>query len=227
MPGWTRGERLTSLDPFRTAMRFSLWTWALYWPGGGMLLLLGGLDLVSGLVTLGSLLMFIVLMAGGALKADSSRNMKQFMLERPLYLVAALVLLIALAPFFAPAEDMGLRLFSLVYIGGIVFAAVRLAQHLQAEDTGVMEARADQAFILFGLMFVGAGLVFLDAWLPLFGAASVGGSSATVAVANWLNLAYPPLLMLAVRPFREPLRWPRRGRAPVVGEGVVAPVDAS
>ena len=40
--------RPPTLDRFRSALKFSLWTWALYWPGGGLLLLMGGLDLVSG-----------------------------------------------------------------------------------------------------------------------------------------------------------------------------------
>lgn len=199
-----------SLDRFRTAMKFSLWTWALYWPGGGILLLMGGLDPVSVAVTLLSFGSFVALIAFGALRTTSSRTMKEFLLERPMYLIAALAVLVLLAPIFAPSEDIGLRLFATTYLGGIVFAGVRLAQHLRSTDQSVFASRADQAFLVFGLVGLFALMVFIDAWLPLFRPEPLAGTPDTVALANWMNLLYPPLLMLGTRPFRERLRMPRR-----------------
>ncbi|MEA3165204.1 MAG: hypothetical protein QOJ26_48, partial [Thermoplasmata archaeon] len=77
-------------------MKFSMWTWALYWPGGGLLLMVGGLDPISLVITLLSLATFLLLLLTGALRADSSRTMKEFMLERPLYLIVALAAFVVL-----------------------------------------------------------------------------------------------------------------------------------
>ncbi len=213
MDGVVGGDLMTqpepSLDRFRTAMKFSLWMWALYWPGGGLMLLIGGLDPISIMVTLGSLGCFIALLAFGGLTVSTKGPMFEFFLERPMYLIGALFAIILAAPAFGFLTNFGLRLFATIYLGAIIFAGVRLAHHLRATEQTAYTARADQPFIVFGIVGFCAGLVFLDAWLPAFGGSPVGGPAQTVAAANWINLFYPPLLMLTTRPFREPLRRPR------------------
>jgi hypothetical protein len=196
------------LDRFRVAMRFSLWAWAIYWPGGGLLLLLGGLDVFSIVVTLVAVAGFILVLRSGALKTDASRNLKQFALERPIYLVALLFAFAIVAPALSIVENIGLRVFSAAYLGGLIFAGVRLAQHLKAEGVGVRASGADQVYVLLGMTGFAAFLVFADAWLPMFGTDPIAGNSFSIAAVNWLNLLYPPLLLLAVRPFRDPLRNP-------------------
>jgi hypothetical protein len=208
-------ERARSLDRFRVALRFSLWTWALYWPGGGLLLLYGGLDPVSIAVTLASLGSFVLMLATGALKADASRTMKEFFLERPLYLVAGLVVLVVLAALVPSVEGFALLLFAGAWFGGLVLAAKRLFEHLQQGKLGVWGSKADQLFIVFGLAALFSALVFLDALLPIVaGGATLGSPSGVVAVSTWANLLYPAFVLIASRPFREPLKWPsRKGKA--------------
>lgn len=197
----------TSLDRFRIAMKFSLWAWFFYWPGGGLLLLWGGLDLASILVTLGSLAAFVLVLRAGALDSTSSRNIKEFLLERPLYLVLAFVLVIIGGALFSPLENVGLGLFATLYLGGLVFLGVRLVEHLRETDQPVFKSGADQMFILLALTGFAAFLVAVDALLAAF-STSLPAVPSTVAVFNWLNLVYPPLLLVASRPFREPLRNP-------------------
>lgn len=203
--------RPLTLDRFRSALRFSLWTWALYWPGGGLLLLMGGLDLVSVLVTFGSLATFVGLMVTGALKADSSHTMKEFLLERPLYLVGALILLIVVAAVIPSVEGFALLLFATLWFGGLSVAARRLIEHVRAEGQGVWGSRADQLLIAFAIAAFFSALVFLDALLPLVAnGATIGSPAMLVAVSTWANLAYPVLVLVASKPFRDPLRWPSR-----------------
>lgn len=208
----------TALDRFRVALKFSLWTWALYWPGGGLLLLYGGLDPVSITVTLGSLLCFIGLLATGALKADSSRTMKQFMMERPLYLVAGLVVAIVLAALVPSVEGFALAVFASLWFGGLGVTASRLVDHLRETNQGIWRSKADQLFLVLGLSGFFSALVFLDALLPLaFGAeVTLGSPSILVAVSTWMNLLYPGLVLVASRPFRDPLNFRlRRSRDPM------------
>lgn len=209
--------RPRSLDRFRTALKFSLWTWALYWPGGGLLLLLGGLDLVSVLVTFGSLATFVGLLATGALRADSSHTLKEFLLERPLYLVAALIVLIVVAALVPSAEGFALLLFAALWFGGLAVASARLLEHVRAQGLGIWGSRADQLLIVFALSGFFSALVLLDALLPIFAdGATLGSPSGLVAVSTWANLAFPVLVLVASRPFRDPLRWPsRKDPAPV------------
>lgn len=200
-----------SLDRLRTALKFSLWTWALYWPGGGLLLLLGGLDLVGILVTFGSLACFVGLLATGALRADSSRTMKEFLLERPLYLVGGLIVLIAVAALVPAAEGLALLLFAALWFGGLALVAARLVEHVRATGQTTWEARADQLVIVLVLAGFFSALVFLDALLPIFAdGATLGSPAMLVAVCTWMNLLYPALVLVASRPFRDPLRWVRR-----------------
>lgn len=202
--------RPRSLDRFRSALKFSLWTWALYWPGGGLLLLLGGLDLVSVLITFGSLATFVGLMATGALRADSSRSMKEFLLERPLYLVVGLLVLMVLAAIVPSAEGFALLLFAGLWFGGLVVASARLLEHVRGQGQGIWGSRADQLLIVFAVSGFFSSLVFLDALLPIFADTTLGSPAGLVAVCTWANLFYPVLVMVASRPFRDPLRWPSR-----------------
>jgi hypothetical protein len=213
-PAWK--ERTRSLDRFRVALRFSLWTWALYWPGGGLLLLYGGLDPISIAVTFSSLAAFVLMLATGALKADSSRNMKEFLMERPLYLVAGLVVLIVMAALVPSVEGFALLLFSTAWFGGLALATARLLEHVKEHGLGLWRSRADQLVIVFSLAGFFSALVFLDALLPILAdGATLGSPSALVAVSTWANLLYPGFVLVASRPFREPLKWPsRRGPDP-------------
>lgn len=227
-----------SLDRFRTALKFSLWTWALYWPGGGLLLLLGGLDPIGILVTLASLLSFVFMLASGALRASSSRTVKQFLVERPLYFVGVLVILIAVAAMMPSIENPGLLLFAGCWFGGLVYATVLLLRHLRETGQGVLQSRADQLLLVFALVAFFSLLVFLDALLPLAAGdgTTTGSPAALVAVGTWMNLLYPGMVLVASRPFREPLRNPlRRSRPdpmqapappPIPAAGVVAVLEA-
>lgn len=204
-------EQSRSLDRVRVALRFSLWTWALYWPGGGLLLLYGGLDPISIAVTVLSLGSFVLMLATGALKADASRTMKEFLLERPLYLVAGLVVLIAFAALVPSVEGFALLLFAAAWFGGLALATMRLADHVQSNGLGFWRSKADQLLIVFALAGFFSLLVFLDALLPLMEeGASLGSPSGLVAVSTWANLLYPGFVLVASRPFREPLKWPSR-----------------
>jgi hypothetical protein len=230
-PGFCRFLMDESLDRFRTALKFSLWVWALYWPLGGLLLLGGGLDPISIAVTFGSLGSFIVLIGLGALRTQSKHNWREFLLERPIYLIAGAILLIALAPIFSPVENVGLRLFATAYLAGMGLAAYRLYEHVRASGKSILASRADQAFLMFGMTGAAALMVFLDAWLPAFGSQGVGSSTLVVAVSNWVNLFYPALLLIATRPFRQPLGWTRTtvdpaAPTPAATPAAPAPLDA-
>lgn len=225
-----------SLYRFRTALKFSLWTWALYWPGGGLLLLLGGLDPIGIVVTFASLLAFVLMLSSGALRATSSRNVKQFLLERPLYFVGLLVVLIGVAAVMPSIEGFGLLLFAGLWFGGLAYATVLLLRHLRETGQGVLRSRADQLLMVFGLVAFFSLLVFLDALLPIIAGdgTTTGSPAALVAVGTWMNLLYPGMVLVASRPFREPLRNPLRrahpdpmaAPAPAMRDPVAAPVAA-
>jgi hypothetical protein len=192
-------------------LKFSLWTWALYWPGGGLLLIYGGLDPISIVVTLLALAAFIAMLATGALEANSSRTMKEFVLERPIYLVAALVLLIVMAALMPTVEGFALTMFAAAWFGGLVLCTRRLLEHVRAQGQGVWGSRADQLLIVFALAGFFSALVFLDALLPLIAnGATLGSPAGLVAVSSWMGLLYPGLVLLASKPFRAPLRKPKR-----------------
>lgn len=199
-----------SLDRLRTSLKFSLWTWALYWPGGGLLLLYGGLDPISLAVTLLALAAFLAMLASGALDASSSRTMKEFLLERPLYLVAGLVVLVVLAAVVPSVEGFALLLFAAAWFGGLALAARRLVEHVRGQGLGIWRSRADQLLVVFALAGFFSLLVFLDALLPILAdGATLGSPAGLVAVSTWVGLLYPALVLVASRPFREPLRRPR------------------
>lgn len=200
-----------TLDRFRTVLKFSLWTWALYWPGGGLLLMYGGLDPISIAFTLLSLAAFVAMLASGALKADSSRTMKEFFLERPIYLVAGLVVFIVLAALMPNIEGFALLLFATAWFGGLALAAARLVEHVRSQGQGLWKSGADQLLVVFALAGFFSALVFLDALLPLIAdGATLGSPAGLVAVSSWMGFLYPGLVLLASRPFRQPLTWPSR-----------------
>lgn len=194
-----------SLARLRIAMRFSLWAWAAYWPGGGLMLLGGGLDAVS-LVFLGvALVSFLAVLASGALRPTASRSLKQFMLERPIYLVAVLALLTVMSTALGFLANAGLLLFATVYLGSLGYAAFALLAHVRASGEGLVRLGADQLLLVFGLVGFFAALVFGDALLEVMGGGALGTPGALVAAGSILNLLYPPMVLLASRPLRERL----------------------
>lgn len=203
----------TSLDRARTALTFSLWAWAAYWPAMGLMLLLGGMrDPVSLVVVALSAGCFALFASMGALRATSSRSMREFLLERPFYLVAALLLFLTVGAAIPALANIGLGLFSGTFLASLGLLAWRLVAYVQESGLGVFRARADQALLLLAIAIPAAAMVFFDS-LRLGG---VGNGGASVAMVNWLCLAYPALLLLATRPLREPLRLarPKAARAP-------------
>lgn len=205
-------------------MKFSLWAWAAYWPAMGLMLLFGGMrDPVSLAVVVVSLGAFVLLVRGGALRATASRTIREFLIERPLYLVAAVILFLAAGAAFPAMANIGLALFSGIFLASLLLVAWRLVAHVQAEGVGVFRSRADQLFILLAITVPGALLVFIDAW-----SAGVGNPAPTVAAVNWLCLAYPPLLLLASKPFREPLqlRKVKKLEKPVAPLGSPQPLES-
>ena len=204
-----------TLDRLRTALKFSLWTWAFYWPGGGLLLLYGGLDPVSIAVTLLAVAAFVALLGSGALDADSARSMKEFVLERPLYLVGALVAFIVAAALVPSAEGFGLLLFATAWFGGLALCTARLLEHVRAQGQSFFASRADQLLIVFAMAGFCSALVFLDALLPIVaGGATLGSPAGLVALSSWVGLLYPGLVLVASRPFRAKLRRPFGKPAP-------------
>ncbi|HUR25116.1 MAG TPA: hypothetical protein VM327_03765 [Candidatus Thermoplasmatota archaeon] len=200
-----------TLDRFRSAMKFSLWTWAAYWPGGGLLLLMGGLDPISIIVTGLSLASFIALLYSGALRADSSRTIKEFLLERPLYLVVALALFIVIATVIPDIEGVALFIFATTWFGGLALSGIRLVEHVGALGLSFWKSKADQLLVVLGMAGFFSALVFLDALLPLIAdGATLGSPSALVAVSTWVNLLYPGFVLVASKPFRDRLQWPGR-----------------
>jgi hypothetical protein len=226
LPSWVSPME-SSVDQFRTALKFSLWAWALYWPGGGLILMAGGLDPISIAVTVGCVLVFIAMLAGGALRTTSSRNVRELFLERPLYLVAGLVFFIAFSSLLPALDNAGLLLFSAVWTYALGLVAYRFREHLRQEGLTVWASKADQVFIVLALAGIASLAVLLDAVLGL-GNASLGTAAPVVAVFSWLSLLYPPMMLVATRPFREPLTFRREAKPveQVVPNVLVAPLEA-
>lgn len=199
----------THQDRFLTAMKFSIWAWALYWPGGGLLLAGGGLGWAAVLITLGTAGVFVGLLATGALQPSRSHRVKQFITERPLYLLVLLLGMVVASNLASAFENPGLFLFASIYLAGLSLTLTRLVQWMRATGENPFQARTDQTFIVVGMALLGAFFIWLDATLPLLGGSAVGGTSTTVILVNWVSLLYPPLLMVATRPFRDRLVLPR------------------
>jgi hypothetical protein len=194
-----------SLERVRTSLKLSLWTWAVYWPAMGVMLGLGGMtdpaSLVVAACATGGL---VLLLASGALRATASRSVREFFIERPMYLLAAAVLFVIVGAALPVAARVGLFLFSGAYLASLLLFAFRVWEHARANG-GFYKSRLDQALIVTAIMLPGAIAVFLDSIL----AAGVGNPATTVAAINWLALLYPPLILLATRGVREPLSFRR------------------
>ncbi len=202
------------LSRLRTAFKFSLWTWAAYWPGCGLLLLVTGMtDPVSLMVVVGLVAQFAFLFASGAYDVDPRirRGTKEILVDRPLYLVAGLIGLAVLATAIPTAVNTGFLLFSGLQLAGVALVWLRLREHLRQTGQTAWAARADQLFLLLPIIAIANLAVVIDAFGSLTGLVSVGNPSGTVALVNWINLAYPPILMLATKGLREPLRNPFLG----------------
>lgn len=218
-----------TLVPLRTAMKFSLWMWALYWPAGGLLLLAAGMtDPLSIMVALGSLAGFLLVMAAGGVQASDSRDMREFLVERPLYVIGGAILLIVVASFFDPLQNIGLMLFSGLFLFSIALLGGRLWDHVRQNKLPLRASGADQVVIALLIALFSTAMIFLDALLPLLRSGTTNSTSTLVAVVNWMNLFYPPLLLLSMRPFRDRLQSPlerfrsRRGEASAPTEPVPA-----
>ncbi len=195
-----------TLGPLRSAMKFSMWTWAAYWPGGGLMLLAAGMmDPVSIAVALFAMGGLLLVLATGALRTESQGKMtaRQWLLERPIYLLVLLVVCTAGAAFIESSANIGLFVFSGLFVASIVLCIVRLRAHVRQQGLGLFSSGADQTFLLFGMVGLMGLIVFLDSVLV----AGVDSPAPMVALLNWVQLLYPPLLLVAARPFREKLNF--------------------
>ncbi|MFO1533688.1 MAG: hypothetical protein ABR562_08375 [Thermoplasmatota archaeon] len=187
LPPAAPAHTIATLDRTRTAMKFSLWAWACYWPAMGVMLVLGGMrDPVSVAVVALSTLAFVVLIRSGALRATSSRTMKEFLVERPIYLVAALVVFLVLGATVPVFANLGLGLFSGIFLASLVLVGVRLAAYVDATREGVFRTRADQVFLLLLIVAPCTAIVFVDA---LGGSGVLGDNMQGIAAVNWIGLA--------------------------------------
>lgn len=198
-----------TLVRFRSALKFTLWTWAAYWPGGGLLLMMGGLDPISIAVTASSLVVFLALMLGGAFRSQLTNTWREFLLEKPIYLLAGLVAFTVVAATIPTAEGLGLAAFATTYLAGIAISIQRLLAHVKATGSGFVRGGADQALIVLAMTALFASFVFWDALVPLLGGPQVPTPAVIVAVGTWVNLLYPVALVLGTRSLREPLSWGR------------------
>lgn len=218
----------STLLRLRAALKFSLWAWAIYWPGGAILLLAFGMDVISILVGLAALGQFLFLLSFGFLRPDPkySRNLKSFLVERPLYLVFGLIGFLLLGTLFAPSTNVALALFSALQVTGLVLVALRLMEHVRSLGIGIMAAKADQMVLVLAFTGLPALAVFWDAVVPLFGGPTLGNPAASVALVNFINLGFPAMLVIASRPFGIRLSTPRvlTGELPVPGPAPGTPV---
>lgn len=182
------------------------------------MLLAGGMsDPTSIAVALGSAAAFLLLVAGGALRGEAGAfRLREWLLDRPFYLLGAVAVFVAVGAVFGGAAKLGLVLFSALHLMALANVAYALRRYLAAQGLGVFQSRADQLFILLGCTGGAAFLVFLDAVGSGSGAGSAGTPAMLVAILNILNLLYPPLLLVAARPFRAPLRLRLARRRPTV-----------
>ncbi len=216
----------STLEGLRSAMKFSMWTWAAYWPGGGLMLLAGGMtDPISIVVALLATAGLLLVLTTGALRVPPTERMtaRQWLLERPIYLLVILVVCAAAGSFVQGAPNIGLSVFSALFAASIVLCIVRLKAHLDATRAGVFASGADQTFMLLGMVGVMAFIVFADS----LSAGGIGTPGPIVAILNWVQLLYPPLLLVAARPFRERLEWPQLPKAAAKREPVPVPVPAT
>jgi hypothetical protein len=209
------------LARLRIAMKFSLWTWAAYWAGGGLILLAAGMrDPVSLVMALLLLAGFFLLVSMGAFRLEGAGpRMRQWVVERPIYLLAAFIGFVVTGAFSSAAAGIGLWVFAALYVGGIVLCIVRAVQYVQASGKSVFAAGADQVLLLLTLAVPFAVMVLVDA-VP---GGNAGTPLALVGIGNWFQLLYAPLLLVAGRPFREPLQRPWGARRKPAAPPAAAP----
>ena len=210
-------EAPPTLLRLRAAMKFSLWAWAAYWPGFGVLLALRGMDPISVAVCGFAVAQLVVLWTLGALRTDPaySRSFKRFLVERPIYFIAALVGILAFSSILGSLVSIGLAVFAGVQVAALGLVVVALRAHLKSTRQGYASSGGDQLLTAVVLCGIPAMAVFVDSFAT---AGVLDMSSAMVVLFNVVNLVFPALLLLAARPFREPLRLPKaqRGSVPVV-----------
>ena len=221
-----------TLEPLRGAIRISLWTWALYWPLAGLMLLAAGMkDAASIAVLLVLVATFLVLMVTGLLRSPGGQRMRAFLKDRPIYLVAGAAGMLVVGSLVSAAASGGLALFSLAYVGSMALIIARLRGHLRAQGKGFIEGRGDQLLLLCGLSIVLSLPLVADMLLQFLSPGeTVGTASAAVAALNIFHFAYPPLLLLAARPFLATTPRAAKARARfryrIVREPVAQPAEA-
>lgn len=205
---------MTELDyaPIRIATKFSLWAWAFYWPGGGLMLLFGGLDVASVLVTLVSFLTFLALMFFGQLDTDDSKSRLQFLLERPLYLVLAFFTVLALVPVIGALATIGIAVYGVVLFAGCTHLLVTLVRFDRANDGSAFSHRTDQMYIAAGVACFSSLIIVLDGILFASGVPLIQ-NGVGVAVINWGGILFPVMVLAAGRGILAPLRKPRFQKA--------------
>jgi hypothetical protein len=201
-------------SPVRIALKFSLWAWAFYWPGGGLMLLFGGLDVLSVVVTLLSLGTFLSMMFFGQLDAEDSKSRWQFFLERPLYLVLLFFGMMAIVPIIGVLASIGIAVYGVILLGGCTYLIVTLVRFDRAHEGRAYDHKTDQLYIAAGIAWVSSFIIVVDGLMYAAGAPLIE-SAVGVAVVNWGGILYPVTAFAASRGIQSPLRRPQRARKPV------------
>lgn len=202
--------------PVRIATKFSLWTWALYWPGGGLMLLFGGLDWISVIVTLASLATFLGLMFYGQLDSEDSKNRWQFLLERPMYLVLLFFAMLTLVPLIGALASIGIAVYGVILFGGCSYLLWTLVQFDRSNEGTPFKHRTDQMYMAAGIAWFSSFIIVVDGIMFASGAPLVK-SAVGVAIVNWGGILYPIMVLAASRGIMAPLRRPTK-RDAVSGE---------
>lgn len=189
----------------RMATKFSLWAWALYWPGGGVMIFMGGMPIASILLTIGSLLCFLGLILYGQLGTEDSNNRLQLFMERPLYLVGVLFALAIFAPLVGILAVIGLHLFATLLMVGTGFLLYTLIRFDASHEGSPYAHKTDQMYIAAGIGFLAAFIMTLDSIFYAAGAPFIQ-SGIGVAGVNWMGILYPVFVLVASRGIMAPLR---------------------
>lgn len=193
---------------YRTSLKFTLWTWALYWFGGGMMLISSMRDPVSLIIMALSGLSLVLLMLFGGLNIKDSHNMKEFLLERPIYLIAGFIVVAILAPIFTGLQNTALAIFAAFFLLSLGLQFARAIQLTRDQGGNPILARTDQVVIVLALSMFCSLLIFIDGMAQAMDMGGVGNSASSGAFVNIVSLAYPALILLASRGLRDPLRKP-------------------
>lgn len=193
----------TTLLRLRAAMKFSLWAWAAYWPGFGIILAFQGMDPVSLAVCAFAIAQFVVFLRLGVLRPDPaySRTLRSYLVERPIYLVFGLLVVLLLSSALSSVTNIGMTVASGFQLAALILLARAAHAHASAQG-GYRASKVDQVLLTVLMCVVPALAVFIDSFRP---EGVLGTSGQMVIVLNVVNLAFPVLLMLASRALREPL----------------------